>query len=159
MTPRRFATLIVALLLPALLWGMVEHGKNDLLLKTRSLMGQAKKDRPGLFDGFFMQYRLPEGDPEEQLAKLGRVWRVLQECTPESTRYGERTPVMADGGRKRERRQVAVRGRTRSGERVEFEVDWIRHAGNWYIHEVSGWEPTAQGSEQRKTGSLIRFLD
>ena len=158
MTPRRFAAVIVALLLPALLWAMVEHGKNDLLLKTRSLMGQAKKDRTGLFEGFFGQYRLPEGPLEVQAAKFSRIWGVMRACTPESAEYGDRTPVTADDGRERERRQVTIRGRSGSGEAVQFQVDWVRHAATWYIHDCSGWGPpdARNGGVEEGNGSRQR---
>lgn len=150
MSPRRFAVFVLVLLLPAMLWGFAWAGKEDLLLKTRSLMGQAKKNRPGVRDGFVEQFRVPVEDPDAAAERLLRLWRIFQACTPTDTRYGSQAPVRLGDGKEREHRQVVVRGKNSDGQPVEVHVEWIRHAGAWYIHDFSGWEPPAPLRSQHR---------
>lgn len=152
MTPRRFAVFILFLLLPGMLWGFAWAGKEDLLLKTRSLMGQAKKNRRGVRDGFVEQFRVPVENAEAASERLLRLWAVFQACTPTETRYGSRASLVLSDGKEHEHRQVLVRGRTPDGQSVEVRVEWVRHSGNWYVHDFSGWEP-----QESTSGSRSRF--
>lgn len=140
MTPRRAAVYIAILLVPAMLYGFVQAGKNDLLLATRSLMGQAKKAREDTWAQFYVRYRYPLGDAGRQESLFAQLWSLFQDCTPESARYGDRTPHVGPDGRRRDRREVIVRGSTRAGDRVTLRVDWVRHAGGWYILDFRDYD-------------------
>lgn len=140
MTPRRAAVYVAMLLLPAILYGFVQAGRNDLLLATRSLMGQAKKARDGTAGQFFLRYRFPLGGPADQEALFAGLWERFQDCTPTAARYGARSRHREPDGRPRDRREVIVRGSTRAGDRVTLRVDWIHHAGKWYILDFQDYD-------------------
>lgn len=144
MTPRRFALLILALLLPAGLWASVAAGKEDLLYRTRSFMSQAKRDRPGKFEGFAELCRMPDADPAAADPVLYRLWRSFKACNPASAAYGSNTPVRLADGREHDHREVVVTGRDERGRAVAFQVQWVRLMGNWYIQDVTGWEPAPE---------------
>jgi hypothetical protein len=149
MTPRRFAVFIVMMLFPAIIWGFTMAGKNDLLLATRSLMGQAKKARHGTFSAFYIKYRFPEGNPSRQEVVFEKLWDVFRDCTPEKTAYGLDTKLMADDGKPHDRRQVVVQGRSEQGQPVSVTVEWIRHGGKWYIHDFSGYQAPRKSGPDR----------
>lgn len=144
MTPRRFAVFILSLLIPAVLWVSAFNGREDLQLRTRSFMSQAKKDRPGKFEGFAQMCRLPDAHPGEADGMLYRLWNTFKSCTPEKTGYGSRQPVRLGDGREHEHREVVVTARDPRGEVVRFNVDWVRYMGNWYIHGFTGYEARAR---------------
>jgi len=128
------------LLLPAMVYGFVQAGRNDLLLATRSLMGQAKKARDGTATQFYERYRFPLGGPGDQELLLLTLWERFRDCTPSAARYGARDRHTEPDGRARDRREVIVRGSTRTGDRVTLRVDWIRHAGGWYILDFQDYD-------------------
>jgi hypothetical protein len=140
MTPRRAAVYVALLIVPAILYAFVQAGRNDLLLATRSLMGQAKKADEGTWALFYQRYRFPAGNPGEQETLFHRLWERFQDCTPREARYGGRAPFAGPDGRVRERREVVVRGSTRTGEGVTLRVDWVRHAGGWYILDFQDYD-------------------
>jgi hypothetical protein len=120
------------------LWLFVTTGKNDLLLATRSLMGQAKKATFATQSSFYSRYRLPEGNPDRQEVLFQRLWAIFQDCQPQRADYGDRHRLKADDGRYHEHRQVIVTGRSLArGEPVTLRVEWVKQGGNWYIHDYS----------------------
>jgi hypothetical protein len=138
MSPRRFAVFILAILIPALIWGATLMGKDDLLFRTRSFMGQAKKDRPGKFEGFAQLCRPPSEPPEEATEMLQRLWTGFRMTTPDKTTYGSKAPIRLSDGKEHEHRQVVVDGHGPAGQQVTMNVEWVRFMGNWYIQGFSG---------------------
>jgi hypothetical protein len=139
MTPRRAATLIVMLLIPGVLWGYLNHVKNDVLMSTRFVikkvqLAETKGDERSPAR-FFIRYRLPVGDPDRQERLFQELWSVFRDLRPTRVRYGNTERLVTEDGRARNHRQVIVEGKDLSGEAMTFSLDWVQYRGSWYIQD------------------------
>jgi hypothetical protein len=157
MSAARAVTVIVALLIPAALWGYLNNARNDVRTFTRSLIRQVqaveKEDRAADLDApsrvdaaqarLFIRFRHPDGDPDEQSMMFAGLWSSLLRGDPETAEYTKNERPIRIDGKEHRRRQVRFRSRGRDGDRTTVVVNWVHQRGGWYIYgyTVNGGAP------------------
>ena len=154
MLTRRAALLITMLVVPGSLWAFLNAAKNDLVHLNRSLIQQvqaayrrydetedkiAANERLGRVSSrFYLRYRFPEGDAEQQMEMFDRLFVRFRDCDPETVEYGpDRSPRKSPDGRELAHVQTVMRGRTEDDEPMRLSVEWVQFKGSWYIDDYS----------------------
>lgn len=157
MSGARVATWAAVLFIPAVLWGFLNSARNDLLARTRSMIGQVQRielENEKAQASFFIHTRFPDGDRSRQEMLFGRLWYVLHECeTGEISYRGETKLKRCEDGREHNCRQVVVEGRDREEHRdMKLVLDWVQYQGSWYLN---GATDEATGRDLSEVPSLI----
>ena len=137
MTAARVVTWAAILAIPALLWGFLNGAKNDLLERSGSLVKQIHAiggDNEKAVQSFFIKYRHPESNPNDQDFLFERLWFVLLDCQPSEITYAtEQVLKKGVDGREHNARSVRIDGRKRDGEKTTIVLDWMQYRGSWYL--------------------------
>lgn len=131
MTRSRLVAIAFGLLIPAALYGWLNHARNDLLFATRSIIGQVRKGGEEVEIGLFTQRRFPDGDPEAQDSLFGSIVHAMRADEPAAVEYGESGQLEAVGGARVPWRDVVITGQ----EGGRYTLQWVKHRGNWYIYD------------------------
>ena len=137
MSPRQFATLILVLSVPLILWIVANEARNDVKALTKTLSNQIRMNGDSLYERFFIKYRLPDGDPSEQEAMLSGVFKALGQIQSPEARYGVRDRLALPDGREHNHRQVVLEGKDPEGNPRTLKVEWVQLQDKWFIHGYS----------------------
>jgi len=116
------------------LYLVLDHSRNDMLYRSRSIISQRQKMQPDDFPFFFNALRYPEGNPDDQYPLLERFWLDTGGYTVREAAYGNTEPLVASDGERRQHRQVRVDGTAGDGEARRLTLEWVRYRGSWYLH-------------------------